>query len=262
MIEDIRYPGRINPIVLVIFVLVMFVMLFYFDRVWGEQPDSKAAALATKTISAMGGVDEWKAVGAVRFNFVVEVQGNPPRVVKHLWDHKLGQDHVEWEKDGKQTVAWVDLKTKTGNAWADAKKLEGSQLTAALETAYARWVNDTYWLIMPFKLLDPGVNLKYEGQKPGHEVLHLSFEKVGLTPGDQYWAFISSDSGLMDLWQYELQDGTKGSWIWKEWGAYGKIKLSKLKESSDRKVNIRFEPLLVMDSADSSFFGNELKRLD
>lgn len=262
MIEDIPYSRKVRPVLLLIFIFLMFVMLFYFDRVWGEESrDPKAVALAEKMIVAMGGMDQWKAVKAVRFDFVVEPQGNPARRVKHLWDRRTGRDHVEWERDGKRTVAWVDLSQKTGNAWTDSTKLQGAELKAALDTAHARWVNDTYWMIMPWKTLDTGVNLKHEGARDGHQVLHLSFGKVGLTPGDQYWAFVNNDTGLMDSWEYLLEDGTKGSWVWKEWGNYGGVKLSKLKESADKKVAIRLDPLRIMDAADPSFFGNDLKTL-
>ena len=261
MIEDIRYT-RINWGVFLLFVLLMVVMLFYFDKVWGEDRDPKAVALAQKTIDAMGGMDTWKQVRAIRFNFQVEPEGQSPRAVKHLWDRANGRDHVEGNIDGKPTVAWVDMKTKQGRAWTEGKKLEGEALKKAMEWANSRWINDTYWLIMPLKTLDGGVTLKVDGATEGHEILHLSFSNVGETPGDQYRAHINKQSGLMDRWEYTLQDGTKGDWNWVEWQDFGRLKLSKLKKKSDGKVNIRFEPLQVLDSADASYFGEELKALD
>ncbi|MFN2412818.1 MAG: DinB family protein, partial [Pyrinomonadaceae bacterium] len=36
--------------------------------------------------------------------------------------------------------------------------------------AYARWVNDSYWLLGPLKVLDPGVKLTYEGSKESEGV--------------------------------------------------------------------------------------------
>ena len=45
--------------------------------------------------------------------------------------------------------------------------------------AYAIWVNDTYWLLMPYKMKDPGVTLAYDGEEGkgdenvGKVVLHL-----------------------------------------------------------------------------------------
>jgi hypothetical protein len=261
MIEDIRYT-KVNWGMFLVFVLLMVVMLFYFDKVWGQDRDPKAVALAQKTIDAMGGMEAWKQVRAIRFNFQVEPQGQTPRAVKHLWDRQNGRDHVDGTIDGKATTAWVNLRTKEGQAWTEGKKLEGAELRKALDWAHSRWINDTYWLIMPLKTLDAGVTLKHEGEKDAHEILHLSFSGVGETPGDQYRAYINKQTGLMDRWEYTLQDGNKGDWNWVEWQEFGKLKLSKLKKKSDGKVNIRFEPLAVLESADASYFGTELKTLD
>ena len=262
MIEEDRYRN-LNWPAFVLVLIVMIILLFYFDRAIAQDPKSDAMRVAEKTITAMGGMDSWKSVAAVRFNFQVEPKDAPARAVKHLWDRKSGRDHVEAKtREGKDMVVWVDLSKKTGAAWADGKKLEGEEKTKALEWAVSRWINDTYWMIMPFKLLDSGVNMKYEGVKDGHEILHLSFGKVGETPGDQYWAHINKETGLMDRWEYELQDKTKGDWNWVDWQKLGNVTLSRLKKSADQKVAIRFEPLQVLDSADASYFTEELKRLE
>jgi len=263
MIEDIRYSKKIRWPLFVLFVLIMFAMLIALDRAIAQNQDAKAVEVAKQTMDAMGGKDAWMEVAAIRFNFQVEPKGQPPHAVKHLWDHKNGRDHVEGTKDGKPMVAWVDMTKMTGNAWLDGKKLEGDDLKKAMDWAYGRWINDTYWMIMPMKMLDNGVNLKYEGAKDGHDVLHLSFGKVGLTPGDQYWAFIDQKSHLMDRWEMLLQgEKEKQSFYWKNWSDYGKLKLSTYKPETDGKVAIRFEPLKPMDSADPAYFGTELKTLD
>src|ERR1051325_7115197 len=168
MIEDIPNPGKINWAIVVLFVALMFALLFYFDRAIAADSD-QAHQIAQKTIDAMGGMDNWKQVGAIRFNFEVDVAGSQPHSVKHLWDHKNGRDHIEGTKDGKVMVAWVDMGKKTGAAWLDGKKLEGNDLKQAMDWAFGRWVNDTYWLIMPLKMLDSGVIMKYEGEKNGHD---------------------------------------------------------------------------------------------
>lgn len=38
-------------------------------------------------------------------------------------------------------------------------------LSKYLQLGQEVWINDSYWLVMPFKLLDPGVTLKYFGQR-------------------------------------------------------------------------------------------------
>lgn len=263
MIEDIRYSKNINWPLLVLFIVLMFLLLFRFDRaIAADVKEPAAVAMAGECQQAMGGLDGWKNVKAIRFDFRVEKEGAEPRAVKHLWDRSRGRDHIEAMKDGKPMVAWVDLSTKTGAAWLEGKKLEGDALKQAMDWAYGRWVNDTYWLIMPFKWMDNGVNLKKEADRDGYRILHISFNQVGLTPGDQYWAFLNAKTHLMERWEFLLQgDKEKGTFEWKEWSDYGPVKLSSLKTTPDGKLKIHFDPLKVLDSADASYFTQELKPL-
>jgi hypothetical protein len=52
----------------------------------------------------------------------------------------------------------------------------------------------TYWIGLPWKLRDPGVNLAYD-ESGGVPVVHVTFgEGVGLHDGDQFW-YYWSDAG-------------------------------------------------------------------
>lgn len=260
------YPRdqKVNWPLFLILIVLMFVLLVYFDRAIASEQDEPAAVLAKKYMESIG-IEAWKQVAAIRFNFQVEREGSPPRAVKHLWDRKNGRDHVEGStRDGNHMVVWVNLRTrKDGTAWQDGKKLEGEEKTKALDWAYGRWVNDTYWLIMPFKLLDPGVTLKHEGSSGNTEILHLSFQNVGLTPGDQYWAYMNPETGRMEQWVYLLQgEKEKVTWSWQEWKNYGEVQLSSRKVNANGETAIHFTPLQILDSADPTYFSDEMKLLD
>ena len=68
------------------------------------------------------------------------------------------------DKDGKKFTVLMNLNTKEGKARKTASPLEGEELKKLLESAYGAWVNDTYWLLMPYKMMDPGVVLAYDGE--------------------------------------------------------------------------------------------------
>ena len=126
-----------------------------------------------------------------------------------------------------------------------------------LQDAYGAFINDMYWLAMPWKWMDSGVNLKYVGPKTrggeACDVVELTFGHVGLTPGDMYHAFVSQKSHLMTYWEYVLQSGNKGAWDW-EYGESGGIKLARNHRSSDRKMSINMGDVRVLDHADDRFF--------
>jgi hypothetical protein len=110
--------------------------------------------------------------------------------------------------------------------------------------------------------MDPGVQLQDEGEKADSagkkwRVLHLSFQQgIGLTPGDQYWAFIDPATHLMGRWEYVLQDEKPPAtaWTWEDWKKFGSLTLSPLKKMEGGNVSIRIDNLAVSDSVDESAF--------
>src|SRR5437667_28245 len=110
---------------------------------------------------------------------------------------------------------------------------------------------------------DACVNLKYIGNKPqggeNCDVVELSFEKVGLTPGDRYRAFVSQKSHLMTHWEYTLQTGAKGSWDW-QYGESGGVKLAS-NHLSPPDNSINMGTVRILKDVDGAYFSDPQKRL-
>ena len=149
--------------------------------------------------------------------------------------------------DGESLVVLLDINSREGNAWLGGAAVEGAQSDSLAEFAYARFINDSYWLLMPYKWRDPGVNLEYLGHETHDDgtwqVFHLDFDDVGLTPGDQYWAYVSdTPPHLMRKWQYHLQGReSKGPVIrWENWQQFGPIRLATQRNPVDADFRIEF----------------------
>jgi len=231
--------------------------------------DPKAEDVARAMLKAMGGEDAWKAAHFVRFDFKVKENGKLVENNAHLWDRKDGRYRIErMPKDGKREVILFSIgdyeRDKSGSAYLGGKKLEGDAAKKSLEDAYASYINDMWWLAMPWKWSDPGVNLKYLGAMPcGKETcdeVELTFDHVGLTPGDTYHAFVSRKSHLMTRWDYILQSGDKGAWEW-QYGDYHGVKLAKNHPSADHKMSIDMGGVRVLDAVDDAFFTDPAKML-
>lgn len=175
-------------------------------------PDANAVAVAERTMAAMGGAQAFAAQRYLTFRFSVERDGEASPGWRHVWDRATGSYVLEGTtRDGKALRVIFNVNTHAGDAWLGDEKAAGEDSTKYLEYAYARFINDTYWLLMPWKWLDPGVHLAYEGEQTldgtVYDVVQLSFEdEVGLTSSDHYWAYVSRESGLMERWAYVLQD--------------------------------------------------------
>ena len=132
----------------------------------------------------------------------------------------------------------------------------------ALERGYGRFINDTYWLLMPAKMQDPGVNLASEGEaeKDGktYDVVRLTFgDGIGLTPKDTYWAYVSKDSGLMERWEFVLTDQKpedREAFLWTDWQSVLGVRLATAKTAAGGGTVIRFDQVSGSASSDDSAF--------
>jgi len=186
--------------------------------------DDAAMKLAKDVVKASGG-DNWGKVKRIQFTFnVIDKDGKPVVANKHDWDVRAGTDTIT-SKDKTVTVKLADK-----NDEGDAK------------TAYKQWVNDTYWLLMPLKLLDGGVKLAHggtqdvDGQK--YEVLNMSFEGVGLTPGDKYTLYIDPQEKLVRRWDYMPSAEKKISGTWDGYEQFGPLKLATKHQFGERQINM------------------------
>lgn len=203
-----------------------------------------AAPILSAMRDAMGGSNHWQSARYLRFDWAVERDGKEVARVKHLWDRSTGRYRVEWKnKDGHQVQSLFDINTRAGRTWLDGAPVARADSAADMEKAYGRFINDSYWLLMPLKLDDPGAHVESLGPRTidGQEfdVLHVTFGKVGLTPGDQYWAFVDRKTHMMTRWAYFLE-GMEGTpsldkatvWQWGDWQKMG----SGVMMSRDRRM--------------------------
>lgn len=201
-------------------------------------PPDKAQVIAAQVMDAMGGKENWDNTRYLRFSFF--------GFRTHHWDKWTGRYRVSWtDRDSKKDhVILMNLNTKEGKAFVDGKEVtDAEEIDQYMTRAERAWINDTYWLLMPYKLQDPGVSLTYDGETEMdgkmYDKLHLSFDNVGVTSGDEYWAYINKETHLMDKWEFLLQmregqeERSRGEWKWNNWERHGKILLSAEREGTD-----------------------------
>lgn len=228
--------------------------------------DAKAAEVARSFDNVIGGQAAWESVPYVRFDFVVVKEGKELARFRHWWDKRHGRDRVEGpDETGRVVATIVNLADRKGKSFtAGFADKDSASMAAHVQSGYERWVNDTYWLMMPFKLRDPGTNLKYDGVKKGPagvewDLLELTFDSgVGLTPKDHYWLYVNRKTHLMDKWEYLLQDmkPPAQSATWEGWEKFGPVRLSTLHRFEGKTTMLRFENISLPASMDESIFAD------
>lgn len=219
---------------------------------FAQSPNNAGRELAMKVMHALGGLENWEKTKELVFDFVVESEGKEVTRRSHVWNRATNGYSLLWKsnQDGKAyRIEFSDIYQKTGQVWIDDQTPPDSTRLQLLERGYALFINDTYWLIMPFKLLDSGVKLQEAPaeNKNGvdYRVLHLAFENVGLTPGDQYWLWIDPVSFRIYGWRYKLESGREGVYLWENYQPLGAVTLPLRRVSEDGKRTIWFDKVRV-----------------
>jgi hypothetical protein len=230
---------------------------------------TRADSVALQAIAASGGFDAWNALPALRFDFGVERDGQQQTAARHYWDKGQNRYRVEWPGGPDSTyvalfTAWPD----SGRAFVNGTPLDGVAGTEAMETARSRTINDTYWLLAPLKLFDPGVTRTFvpDSSDAATDAIRLSFADVGMTPGDQYWLFIDRASGRLTKWTFVLEGNpTPRSF---EWTAYqtlqspdGRVLLSARKQAIGGPIAILTDNLVAPSTVDETLFTDPQPRL-
>ena len=187
-----------------------------------ERPtlETRADSVAMRAYEAAGGPEAMAALPFLRFDFGVEREGERETVARHLWNRQTGAYRVEWSRGPDSTyVALFDANTQEGQAYLNGDSLSGGDNADRLGEAYRRFINDSYWLLAPVKLFDPGVERAYVADSSGgdYDVVELTFGDVGLTPGDRYWVYVDKETGQMARWAFVLQNNPDAAARMYEW---------------------------------------------
>ncbi|MEJ6601285.1 MAG: hypothetical protein ACKVI3_19100 [Verrucomicrobiia bacterium] len=187
------------------------------------ESDAKAIAIADATMVAMGGRKAWDNTRHVTWRFF----GNR----LHVWDKFTGDHRFE----NKDVTVLSNLNTGEGRAWkAGVEITDRTERSEALTSAKGAWINDAYWLAMPYKLKDSGVTLQYVGVKDDPagatcDVLQLTFQEVGNTPDNKYNVYVDQDTGLVSQWMFwhKFDDAeARDLGPWTDWKKHGDILLA------------------------------------
>ena len=206
-----------------------------------------ADSLAWRITEAAGGLDAWASLPRLRFDWASVRDSAEVFRAKHLWDRATGRYRVEYPIGvDSMLVAVFDARTfnpeaPTGTVALNGAILDSTEASAELMNAYERYINDSYWLLAPLKLFDPGVRraLAPDSSDAETEVLLLSFENVGLTPGDRYWLRADSTGRLL-TWTFALESGGQGFYRWTDYAdlptPVGSLHLAQRKGTASRAI--------------------------
>lgn len=207
--------------------------------------DPRAIAIADEVMTRLGGRDSWDQTRYITWRFFGKR--------RHLWDKWTGR--LRYESDDLTVL--MNLHTRQGRAWQSGSEIaDPDTLAARLQHGYEAWINDAYWLVMPYKLKDSGVTLKYVGEGATEvgemaDVLALTFKEVGVTPQNKYEVWVDKQTRLVVQWVYYRNASDPEPRMtkpWSNWQQYGSIWLA------DDRGGSKHTEIAVFDELPDGFF--------
>jgi hypothetical protein len=235
--------SRLKKLGLIGFCSLIFLMQ---HSAYAESSKEKAQRIATESLEAMGGAKAYDKTQYLSWVFFGKRF--------HVWDKHTGNIRIEY---GDNSVVLMNIHDKTGRAWEKGQEItDETALKAKMEWGYKVWINDSYWLVMPYKLQDPGVNLSYardDTMANGEDayVLTMTFNDVGVTPDNKYEVFIDKNTLLVGEFAFypKVEDtAPRFNRPWTNWQQYGDIMLS------DERGKTGMGPIAVYKALSKAIF--------
>lgn len=210
--------------------------------------DTKAIEIADRVMVAMGGRKNWDESRFFTWNFFGR---------RSLWwDKFTGDVRIELHDQDSLKIL-VNINDNSGRvSMFGTEMTHQDSLTKYLDRGKGIWINDAYWLFMPFKLKDSGVTLAYHGEDTTQtgalaDVLQLTFKDVGNTPQNKYHVWVDRADNLVKQWAfYRENDMDTPSFItpWVGYQKYGKVLLAG--DRGERKIS----DIAAPEKLEESFF--------
>jgi len=231
--------GSIESTTRLLFIMVLAASALVPPVAGGENPaapgfnadasDAQAIEIADKVMANLGGRQAWDETRFITWSFFGRR--------RHVWDKFTGDLRVEGvdRETEEPYLILMNLHSKKGRAWSnDEEVTDPLALEKMLDRGDAVWINDAYWMFMPYKLKDSGVTLRYLGEREmldgrAADAIQLTFEEVGRTPENKYYVYVAKDTGLVEQWDYfaQAEDAEpRFQSPWHNWQPHGAILLS------------------------------------
>lgn len=192
----------ILAVILSIVVIGGYFLMRYLSKPVPKLVGSEDPEVVAQKILEATNFKAWQNTQYVRWTF---------RKHHFFWDKKNKHVEVRWSN---KRVIFHEEDYKNGLAYINDKPSAPEKVDDLLQKAWEFFCNDSFWLIAPYKIYDPGVErgiVEEEGEKG----LMVKYGSGGVTPGDSYLWF-TDETGLPNRYKMWVKiipiGGMEASW--------------------------------------------------
>lgn len=188
--------------------IVLFLRYIHEDKPKGFRPD-QADLLAQKMLEALNH-KSYDSIKVLQWEYV--------RGHAYVWNKSENIVEVKWD-DVEVVLNTQDL---SGKVIKNGEPLWDEEKEDYLKKAWKFFTNDSFWLVAPFKVNDPGTSRSIvEIEDSDKHGLMVTYSSGGVTPGDSY-LWILDENYRPIAWKMWVDiipvGGLKVEWT--EWKSY------------------------------------------
>lgn len=177
--------------------------------------DPAAVELADSIMAAMGGRKNWDKIRYISWSRAGQRE--------FVWDRRSGHVRVESFQDSATYLFRVD--EEGGRVAAKGKEvMEPDLVSAMLHEARRLWEHDSFWLVMPFRLKEEGLTLKYLGEErrdsARYNLLQITIAEGGAGPSGEYLAYVDLGDNLIKMCVDMYDVNRRADEFLMRWGDY------------------------------------------
>lgn len=204
--------------------------------------DDQSKIIVDQMMNAMGGESKWDELKCASWTFF--------GIRKLVWDKQNSRVRIENPKD--TSIYLIDMIADTGRYSKNGIEiLDTTIVNQQIRRGKSIWINDMYWLFMPFKLRDAGVTLAHIGTDTISkgimtDIISVTFDGVGDTPQNKYHVYVDQSDHLIKQWDFfakSSQEKPNRSWPWDNYSDFDGLFLSQERsdESGPSQVKVYTE---------------------
>ena len=217
-----------------------------------KESDEKALALADEVMAHQGGYARWQQARYLAWTYYGAY---------HIWDKKLSL----YRQEKKGRVVLMSLKEAKGKIFADGKQLlEPDQTQEILGQTFMIWRFASDFLVLPFRLKDAGVTLRYGGTgvtmaRDTADILEMTYKDTGPTGDARNQLWVSRKTHLVTQWAfYQQAAGSEPAFVrdWLDYRNYDGLLLASQRNSSYDTLSVSH--ISVLDTLPPAIFFSAL----
>ena len=229
------------------------------------QPTPTADELAHRTFDVLAGDGAWERARFFSYTFTLIGDGQVVSQFPQKWDRVTGDYQVSGKRaDGLAFEATINVLTGAVHGSIQGREVhDAADLKSLYDIASERFINDTFWLLMPLKMFDPGFYRAYDGTRSdtcGHtwDVLKITVEAVKGKPTATYWAWINRDTRMVEQWDIKLAtmpaDAPPVSVVFHDYRRIAGLLISTRREARGQNQVVRFDDLQILPETPKDSF--------